>query len=180
MKCALAWLSSVVFCKTITKQWPAVIRDMICKSKRPWYLSSMIFMSWWNLSPCSSLTSPRFSEKFSKWLNRCSFLHQELESFWAYHSQVAHSFLLSCCLGILLSPWHTNTWHPSEQLSCDQWMTHRWSVCEFVVHWRFPLSIFPLWDQEMFWWLFSTAGKKNIYFIDLAWSRTCTFKWLPW
>ena len=32
-----------------------------------WYLFSISAMSWWNLSPCSSLTAPKFSGKKSKW-----------------------------------------------------------------------------------------------------------------
>jgi len=32
----------------------------------PWYRFSFVIMSWWNFSPCSSLTSPRFSGKKSK------------------------------------------------------------------------------------------------------------------
>ena len=39
-------------------------------SHLPWYLSSIVFIFWWNRSPCSSLTSRRFSANQSKWLWR--------------------------------------------------------------------------------------------------------------
>ena len=36
----------------------------------PWYLTYISLISWWKRSSCSSLRSPRFSGKRSRWLNR--------------------------------------------------------------------------------------------------------------
>ena len=36
-------------------------------SHLPWQLLSIFVMSWWNLSPCSSLTTPRFGGKNLRW-----------------------------------------------------------------------------------------------------------------
>jgi len=40
--------------------------NIFCESF-PAYLSSTVEISWWKLSPCSSLTAPRFGGKNSKW-----------------------------------------------------------------------------------------------------------------
>ena len=61
---------------------------IILASKRPWYHPSMTDISWWNLSPCSSLTLPRLGEKNPSGNAESAFLK-------TYELLIAH--MLSAC-----------------------------------------------------------------------------------
>ena len=99
LQCTGVWLSPVLASGTSlfsAQQQSANILEV----HLPWYRFSIAIMSWWNLLRCSSLTSPRFSEKKSKWDSKeWIFTHITSESF-VQSQQVLHNILIVHCFVI--------------------------------------------------------------------------------
>jgi len=97
LKCRGVWLSPVFGVRYISLQCPSII----CQHTWGPLASSIAIMSWWNLSPCSSLTSPRFSgEKIQVWLQRVDLLTHIASHSFERRQQVLHNILIVRCFVI--------------------------------------------------------------------------------
>jgi len=106
----------------------------------PWYCFSIPIMSWWNLSPCLSLTSPKFSvKKFQVWFQKVDFQTHIASHSFVRSQQVLHNILIVCCFVIsqevLANPF---IWQPCISFSpiqvfiLDVCITHIWELIPHI------------------------------------------------
>ena len=76
---------------------PSSVSSNILPTYLPWYRLSIPIMSWWNLTLCLSLTSPRFSvKKFQVLFQKAVFQTQIASHSFVRSQQVLHILIVRC------------------------------------------------------------------------------------